>query len=66
LECSKLAPVGEENCSRCGRLRCWSGAEVGDGVEDEIDVGRVAGVVTGLRVGIWVGDGVFASGGEAE
>jgi hypothetical protein len=32
------------------------GAEVGDGVEDEIGVGRGSGVVTGLRVGI-CGDG---------
>jgi hypothetical protein len=42
------------------------GAEVGDGVEDEIDVGRGAGVVTGLRAGICDGDGVCASGGVVQ
>jgi hypothetical protein len=64
--------VGRENCSRCGRLsggagwRC-RGGEVGDGVEDEIDVsvGMMYGVelvlVFGFRVEICVGDEVCAS-----
>jgi hypothetical protein len=41
------------------------GAEV-DGVEDEMDVGDVggrAGAVTGVRVGLCVGDGFCASWG---
>jgi hypothetical protein len=42
------------------------GAEIGDGVEDKIDDGRGAGVVTGLRVGICVGDGVCASVGVVQ
>jgi hypothetical protein len=68
----KTHTVGGEKCSRCGRLRGdvggegegEVGAEVGDGVEDEIDVcvGMMEGVggdcdVTGLRVAICVGDG---------
>jgi hypothetical protein len=72
-------PVGGEKCSRCNRLSGDAGVEGGgqvgaevDGVEDEMrgwgwnDVQGGAGAVTGVRVGICVGDGVCASWGGVQ
>jgi hypothetical protein len=62
----KTPPKGGEKCSRCGRLSGGGGvdgggevgAEFGDGVEDEIDVGSSdvgAGLVLLLKFGLEIG-----------
>jgi hypothetical protein len=37
------------------RVEVEVGGEVGDGNEDEIDMGIGAGVVSGFRVGVFIG-----------